>query len=234
MLFQDNESRHLEDQSRERYQAMKRERMVKEQLQPKGIKHQATVESMLTVPRHRFVSEKFQDMAYQDTALPIDKEQTISQPYIVGLMTEALQPTPDDKILEIGTGFGYAAAVLAEIVDKVYTVERHQDLAQQAKARFESLGYENITLRIGDGTKGWAEYAPFDGITVAAGAPVVPESLANQLVTGGRIVIPVGKKEGVQELMLLKKKANGKLARRSLGQVRFVPLVGDEGWDKGR
>ncbi|ADL12835.1 protein-L-isoaspartate(D-aspartate) O-methyltransferase [Acetohalobium arabaticum] len=224
MLFQDNE----------RYQAMKRERMVKEQLQPKGIRHQATVESMLTVPRHKFVSERFQDMAYQDTALPIDKEQTISQPYIVGLMTEALQPSSGDKVLEIGTGSGYAAAVLAEIVDEVYTVERHQDLAQQAEDRFELLGYENIRLRVGDGTKGWVEYAPYDGITIAAGAPVVPESLADQLVTGGRLVIPVGRKEGVQELMLLKKKADGKLARSSLGQVRFVPLVGEEGWNKGR
>ncbi|MBM7624900.1 protein-L-isoaspartate(D-aspartate) O-methyltransferase [Sporohalobacter salinus] len=231
MLFRDNND-HLENLDKERYQAIKREEMVDKQLRVRGISHEATLESMLTVPRHKFVSEDLCDLAYQDRALSIDKEQTISQPYIVALMTQALQPKPEDKLLEIGTGSGYAAAVLAEIVEEVYTVERYEELAHKAQARFDSLDYENINLRVSDGTKGWDEYAPFDGITVAAGAPVVPESLADQLVTEGRLVIPVGNKEGVQELVVLKKKSDGNLARESLGQVRFVPLIGEKGWNQ--
>lgn len=209
--------------------ADERRRMVEEQLIPLGITNRAVLQSMLEVPRHLFVSEQMQAYAYNDCALPIDEGQTISQPYIVALMAEALEPEPEDRILEIGTGSGYAAAIISRIASKVYTIERHETLAGQAQSRFQTLKYDNIIISIGDGSKGWAGEAPFDGIAVAAGAPVVPESLSNQLKTGGLLVVPVGKRN-YQDLLRLRKKADGGFDRENLGAVRFVPLVGEEGW----
>jgi protein-L-isoaspartate(D-aspartate) O-methyltransferase len=216
---------------KERFYAVEREEMVDTQLMPRGIEDEAVLDSMLTVPRHKFVPDRLEDRAYEDCALPIAEGQTISQPYIVALMVEALKPNSTDKILEIGTGSGYAAAVLSRTVYKVYTIERHEKLAEKAKDRFEELDYNNIEVRIGDGTKGWPEEEKFDGIVVSAGAPVVPESLAEQLVVGGNIVIPVGRKEGGQDLLRLTKKKDNNLAREYLGEVRFVPLIGEEGWE---
>ncbi|MCG9966503.1 protein-L-isoaspartate(D-aspartate) O-methyltransferase [Pelotomaculum terephthalicicum JT] len=210
--------------------AEERRRMVEKQLIPYGISNEAVLSSMLEVPRHLFVSEQLQAYAYADCALPIDEGQTISQPYIVALMAEALRPDPADAVLEIGTGSGYAAAVLSRIVSKVYTIERHKNLAGQAQSRFQTLKYENIIVRIGDGSKGWTGKAPFDGILVAAGAPVIPESLGNQLKAGGCLVVPVGDRHH-QELLRLEKKPDGSFDRENLGGVRFVPLVGEEGWN---
>jgi len=209
--------------------ADERRRMVEEQLIPYGISNEAVLQSMLAVPRHLFVSEQLQAYAYHDCPLPIGEGQTISQPYIVALMAEALKPEPEDIALEIGTGSGYAAAILSRIVSKVYTIERHEALAKQAQSRFQILKYDNIVVRIGDGSKGWTEKAPFDGIMVAAGAPVIPESLGNQLKAGGRLVVPVGKRN-YQELVRLEKRSDGSFERENLGAVRFVPLVGEEGW----
>jgi len=210
--------------------ADERKRMVEKQLIPQGITNKDVLQSMLTVPRHFFVSEQLQAYAYNDCALPIDEGQTISQPYIVALMAEALEPEPEDRILEIGTGSGYAAAVISRIVSVVYTIERHEALAGQAQSRFDTLKYDNIVVRLGDGSKGWTGKAPFDGIMVTAGAPVIPESLGNQLKAGGYLVIPVGKRNQ-QELLRVEKKSDGSLAQENLGAVRFVPLVGEEGWE---
>lgn len=210
--------------------AGERKQMVEGQLMPRGITNKSVLQSMLTVPRHFFVSEQLQGYAYHDCPLPIGEGQTISQPYIVALMAEALNPQKEDIVLEIGTGSGYAAAVLSRIVAKVYTIERHDLLVKDAQARFQILKYGNIVTRTGDGSKGWPEEAPFDGIMVTAGAPLVPESLGNQLKTGGFLVVPVGKRS-YQELLRLEKKADGTLTRTSLGTVRFVPLVGEEGWE---
>ncbi|OPX84246.1 MAG: Protein-L-isoaspartate O-methyltransferase [Pelotomaculum sp. PtaB.Bin104] len=197
--------------------ADERERMVKEQLIPRGITNQAVLESMLTVPRHCFVSKQFQAAAYDDCPLPIIAGQTISQPYIVALMAEALKPAKTAKILEIGTGSGYAAAVLSRVATTVYTIERHEVLASDAQTRIKALKYDNIHLRTGDGTKGWPEEAPFDGILVSAGAPTIPQSLVDQLKPGGRIVIPVGDKI-TQELLILHKNADGKTTMENIGE----------------
>jgi len=210
--------------------AEERRRMVDEQLIPSGITNKAVLQSMLTVPRHWFVPEQLQAFAYHDCPLPIGEGQTISQPYIVALMAEALEPAPADRVLEIGTGSGYAAAVISRVVSQVYTIERHETLAREAQSRFQALKYGNIKVRIGDGTKGWPEEAPFDGIVIAAGAPVVPKSLGKQLKTGGRLVIPVGDRSH-QELLRLRKRPGGDFAIENLGGVRFVPLIGEEGWD---
>jgi len=210
--------------------AEERRRMVDKQLISSGITNKAVLQSMLTVPRHWFVPEHLQTFAYHDYPLPIGEGQTISQPYIVALMAEALEPTPTDRVLEIGTGSGYAAAVISRVVSQVYTIERHEALAREAQSRFQALKYDNIKVRIGDGTKGWPEEAPFDGIVIAAGAPVVPKSLGNQLKTGGRLVIPVGDRSH-QELLRLTKRPGSGFTCENLGGVRFVPLIGEEGWD---
>lgn len=207
-----------------------RRKMIEEQLVPRGIKNKAVLQSMLTVPRHRFVPGQLQAYAYHDGPLSIGKGQTISQPYIVALMAEALEPSPTDRVLEIGTGSGYAAAVLSCLVSTVYTMERLETLAQEAQSRFLELNYDNIKVRIGDGTKGWPEEAPFDGILVSAGAPAVPDSLCSQLKPGGRLVIPVGGK-GYQELVRVRQKSPNKFDREYLGAVCFVPLIGEEGWE---
>ena len=208
-----------------------RRAMVEEQLVFRGIRNEAVLDGMLAVPRHLFVPESLSDYAYSDGPLAIGDGQTISQPYIVACMIEALAPGKDDVVLEIGTGSGYAAAVLSRLAARVYTVERLASHAKQAEKLLKKLKYENIEVITGDGTKGLPGKAPFDGIIVSAGAPVIPESLLDQLKPGGRLVIPLGTMN-TQELLLLTKDMNGDVRERNLGSVRFVPLIGDEGWNR--
>lgn len=207
----------------------KRRQMVSEQLQRRGVKDPATLKSMLEVPRERFVPPTIRSMAYEDGPLPIGEGQTISQPYIVALMTQAAELTPDSTVLDIGTGSGYAAAVLSRIVKEVYTIERIASLSQNAQKVFQELGYTNITAKVGDGTLGWPEKAPFDAIIVTAGAPVTPDSLLAQLKTGGRLIIPVGDSLS-QQLFRFWKHEEGHFTKEILDYVRFVPLIGEEGW----
>lgn len=179
-----------------------------------------------TVPRHLFVPPAMQASAYENRPLPIGNEQTISQPYIVALMTHLLKPEPDDVVLEVGTGSGYQAAVLAHLVARVYSVEIVAPLAAETAARLKELGHANVSVREGDGYAGWREHAPFDAIIVTAGAPRIPEPLVAQLKPGGRMVIPVGPARGEQQLMVVLKGANGRVRTRALGPVAFVPLTG--------
>ena len=205
-----------------------RERMVEEQLIPRGIHDPATLEAMRTVPRHIFVDDAMYSCAYGDHPLPIGSGQTISQPYIVALMTQALGLTGNERVLEIGTGSGYQAAILSRICQKVYTIERIDSLLVRARKIFDRLHYHNIVSRIDDGTEGWPSEAPFEGIIVTAGGPKIPEPLLDQLSDPGRMVIPVGD-QYVQELQLAEKK-EGALSIRTIEQVRFVNLIGQHGW----
>ena len=205
-----------------------RERMVEEQLIPRGITDPATLAAMRTVPRHVFVDDAMRANAYGDHPLPIGGGQTISQPYIVALMTQALWLSGDERVLEIGTGSGYQAAVLSRICAKVYTIERINSLLVRARKIFDRLHYLNIISRIDDGTTGWPEEAPFDGILVTAGGPEIPGPLVEQLADPGRMVIPVGEQD-LQELLLVEKR-DGELTTRPIESVRFVKLIGDHGW----
>lgn len=202
--------------------------MVEEQLIPRGIKDLLVLNAFRKVPREKFVPPEQRSESYGDFPLPIGEEQTISQPYIVALMTEALRLKREEKILEIGTGSGYQAAVIAEIAKEVYTIERISILAQRAKKILKELSYQNIKIKIGDGTKGWKEFSPYDGIIVTAAAPKVPESLIKQLAKGGRLIVPIGNLYS-QELILYEKK-KGRLMTTNFGGCRFVPLKGEEGW----
>lgn len=204
-----------------------REHMVNTQLRNRDISNEATLEAMLNVPRHLFVPQNLQEVAYTDGPLPIGEGQTISQPYIVAYMTQVLELQPNHKVLEIGTGSGYQAAVLAEIVDSVYTMEIVQKLGRSAKKRLKKLRYNNIQVRIGDGYHGWPEKAPFDGIMVTAGAEQVPPKLIEQLKEGGRMIIPVGPHRGIRQLVLITKK-KGKIKRKNIMAVRFVPFTRKE------
>jgi len=204
--------------------------MVEHQLERRGIADPLVLEAMRKVPREAFVPPELAEEAYADGPLPIGEGQTISQPYIVALMTEALELRGGERVLEIGAGSGYAAAVLAEIAAELYTVERHARLAEEAAARLTRLGYDNVHVRVGDGSLGWPEHAPFDAIVVAAGAPEVPEALKEQLAVGGRLVIPVGQGRTLQDLLRLRRLSETEYQREELGGVRFVPLVGEEGW----
>jgi protein-L-isoaspartate(D-aspartate) O-methyltransferase len=204
-----------------------REQMVRTQLKARGIENRQVLDAFREVERHRFVLPRYVSMAYQDSPLPIDEGQTISQPYIVAFMTEALELKKDDKVLEIGTGSGYQAAILAEIVDSVYTIEIFEKLGKKAKSLFDELGYKNIYTKIGDGYKGWPEHAPFDAIIVTCAPNDVPEPLKNQLAEGGRMIIPVGG-DAVQQLILLKKRRE-KIRQESILPVRFVPMLDPEG-----
>jgi protein-L-isoaspartate(D-aspartate) O-methyltransferase len=203
-----------------------REQMVSEQIAPRDINDPAILEAMRKVPRHEFVPEDLQDLAYADTPLPIGYGQTISQPYIVALMTQSLQPSPGQKVLEIGTGSGYQAAILAEIGVDVYTVEIIPELAAQAAERLERLGYGNIHMRNADGYFGWEEHAPFDAVMVTAAPDHLPQPLAEQLVEGGRLVIPIGPVGFLQTLWLFEK-SGGEMNATNLGGVTFVPLTGE-------
>jgi protein-L-isoaspartate(D-aspartate) O-methyltransferase len=207
----------------------RRDRMVEQQLVRRGIRDPAVMRAMRSVPRDKFVPSELVEFAYDDTPLPIEANQTISQPYIVALTAGSLDLERDDKVLEIGTGSGYAAAVLAELAAHVFTIERHERLCTSARARLEELGYRNVHVRCGDGTKGWPEEAPFDAIAVTAGGPAVPMSLREQLAIGGRLVIPVGER-GVQRLKRVWRTSATEFEEEDLGAVRFVPLIGEEGW----
>jgi protein-L-isoaspartate(D-aspartate) O-methyltransferase len=200
-----------------------RERMVKEQIIARGISDRETLKALRKVPRHLFVPTDIINRAYEDNPLPIGYGQTISQPYIVAYMTEVAKPTPKKKVLEIGTGSGYQAAILAAITDSVFTIEIVPELAKEAADRFKKLGYKNIVSRYGDGYGGWPEHAPFDIIIVTAAAEKIPQPLIRQLAENGRLIIPVGTPNSVQELTLVVKK-NGKTESRPLTAVRFVPF----------
>ncbi|HJR54834.1 MAG TPA: protein-L-isoaspartate(D-aspartate) O-methyltransferase [Gemmatimonadota bacterium] len=204
--------------------------MVRGQIEARGIRDPAVLRAMREVPREAFVSPDQVEFAYQDSPLPIAEDQTISQPYMVALMAAVLEIEPGDRVLEVGTGSGYAAAILSRIAGEVYTVERHGALAEGARRVLESLGYSNVHVLHGDGTRGWPEHAPYDGIVVAAGGPDVPHALRDQLAIGGRLVIPVGPTPRLQELARVTRVSQSEFAREDLGGVRFVPLVGTEGW----
>ena len=205
-----------------------RERMVKTQLIPRGIKDQGVLKAMTRIPRDRFVEEALVGEAYNDHPLPIGEKQTISQPYIVALMTEALELTGKERTLEIGTGSGYQTAILAELSRKVYTVERIRALLVKARKILAEQGYTNILFKAFDGTLGWKEYEPYDAVIVTAGAPKIPQPLFDQIADGGRLVIPVGNKFSQELIKVTKKKGN--YTRESLGGCRFVDLVGVHGW----
>ncbi|RLB53611.1 MAG: protein-L-isoaspartate O-methyltransferase [Deltaproteobacteria bacterium] len=204
--------------------------MVERQIAARGIRDQAVLDAMRDVPRERFVAEHLAEFAYDDTPLGIEEGQTISQPYIVALMAEALELTPTSRVLEVGAGSGYATAVMSHLADAVYAIERHELLAHNAGVRLRNLGYGNVQIRHGDGTLGWAEHAPYDAIAVAAGGPDVPRSLLQQLAVGGRLVMPVGPDERVQELVRVRRLSEERYEREYLGRVSFVPLIGADGW----
>jgi protein-L-isoaspartate(D-aspartate) O-methyltransferase len=205
-----------------------RERLVAEQLVPQGITDSATLAAMRAVPRHEFVPEDQRTRAYHDTPLPIGKGQTISQPAVVAFMTQAIRPRPGMRVLEVGTGSGYQAAVLAETGAEVWTIEIFRGLAEEAKARLARLGYDDVRVRHGDGYAGWAEAAPFDGVVVTAGADSIPPALIEQLAPGGRLIMPVGDPYLDQQLVLVEKDSTGRIASRGLLPVRFVPLLRGE------
>ncbi len=203
--------------------------MVERQLKARGIKDLLVLETMLQVPRHLFVEDALQNQAYSDYPLPIGEGQTISQPFIVALMTEALGLKGEETILEIGTGSGYQAAVLAKIVSRVYSVERNVNLARRARLIFDRSGIRNVVVKVGDGCLGWDEEGPFDGIVVTAGAPAMVDSLKYQLAPGGRLVIPVGPSQE-QDLKRLTRVSEDEFHEVNLVKCRFVPLVGQYGW----
>lgn len=206
----------------------KRALMVETQIAGRGIADAGVLRAMREVPRHRFVASGFEKLAYKDTPLPIGEGQTISQPYIVARMIEAARLRPGDTVLEVGAGSGYAAAVMSLIARKVHAVERHAALAEEAGKRLAALGYANVEIVAGDGSRGLPEAAPFDAILVAAGGPEAPRSLKEQLAPGGRLVMPVG--SGIQRLLTITRTEDGRYDEEDLGGVRFVPLVGEYGW----
>ena len=206
-----------------------RRRMVEQQVKGRGVHDPLVLEAMLQVPRHLFVEEALQSQAYSDFPLPIGEKQTISQPFMVGYMTAALQLKGGEKVLEIGTGSGYQAAVLARIAGKVYTVERIVPLARRARKILDQIGANNVNIKVSDGTIGWEEVAPFDAIMVTAGGPIIPETYLQQLAPGGRLVIPVGDR-GSQILKRVTFRGPGMYPEESLLECRFVPLLGQHGW----
>ena len=210
------------------FQFIKPRKALVEELHQKGIQNPRVLEAIERVERHRFVQSALHPRAYEDTALPIGKEQTISQPYTVARQTELLDPQEHDEILEIGTGSGYQAAVLAEMGVKVHTVERHPELSHQARTLLSNLGYR-IKFRVGDGTRGWSAFAPYDAILVTAGAPDIPENLLWQLKIGGRLVIPVGDRES-QKMYRIIRSSEEEFERHHFGGFKFVPLIGNQGW----
>ena len=213
-----------------KYQRL-REEMVRQQIEARGVSDPAVLTAMRRVPRHMFVSEALRDQAYGDFPLPIGEQQTISQPYIVAEMTQALELTPEDRVLEIGTGSGYQAAILAQLAYRVFTIERMRSLYLQARRLFDELRLFNIVTRYGDGSKGWEEESPYNAIIVTAGAPMVPAILLNQLAVGGRLIAPVGNPHSQELIKLVKEK--GGVREVNLGGCRFVKLIGEHGWKEG-
>ncbi len=211
-----------------------REHMVRHQVANRGVRSKLVLDAMRKVPREKFLPPGQGLFAYDDGPLPIGEGQTISQPYIVAYMADGLGLSGGEKVLEIGTGSGYAAAVLAEIAAEVFTIERIAPLADRARRTLQSLGYTNVHVRCGDGTLGWPAESPFDGIIVSAGAPDVPASLRHQLKLGGRMVIPVGAGRSYQELVLVTRVEENEWTSEDMIAVRFVPLVGEEGWTSER
>jgi protein-L-isoaspartate(D-aspartate) O-methyltransferase len=205
-----------------------REEMVRNQIEARGIKAPKVLAAFRRVPRHLFVSEALRDQAYGDYPLPIGEQQTISQPYIVAEMTQALDLGEDDRVLEIGTGSGYQAAILSQIVYRVYTIERKHSLYLQTRNLFDKLHYHNIVMKYADGTKGWQDESPFDGIIVTAGAPQIPDVLIDQLGEGGRLVVPVGNQHTQELIKIFRDDQN--IQQTNLGGCRFVKLVGEHGW----
>ena len=207
-----------------------RREMVERQVLSRGVRAPPVLEAMRMVPREAFLPQSLRKFAYDDAPLPIEANQSISQPYIVAFMIEAMDLKGGEAVLEIGTGSGYAAAVLSRIAAHVYTVERIAQLAEKAATVLADLHYDNVLVRHGDGTQGWPEYAPYDAIVVAAAGPVVPEALKQQLGIGGRLVIPVGKDQRIQELVRVTRLSEAKYKIEGIADVRFVPLIGKEGW----
>lgn len=209
----------------------RREAMVNQLLRENSIRSPAVLDAMKRVSREAFISEDLHEFAYNDNALPIAAGQTISQPTIVAMMTEALALKGGEKVLDVGTGSGYAAAVLACIADRVYSIERIALLAVQAQKALQAEGFTNVELRVGDGSLGWPEAAPFDGIIVAAGAPEIPEALKQQLTIGGHLVLPVGAEQSIQQLLRITRLSENEYKTEDLGAVRFVPLIGEVGFN---
>lgn len=210
--------------------AAARERMLERDLRARDIHDERVLDAMARVPREHFVEAGMEASAYADAPLPIGAGQTISQPYMVALMAQAAGLRAGDRVLEVGTGSGYAAAVLGELAARVDSIERHPSLARLAARRLADLGYTHVHVHEGDGSLGWAEGAPFDAIVVAAGAPAVPQALQDQLAVGGRLVVPIGPDGGLQRLFRYTRRSPGDLAAEDLGGVVFVPLVGEQGW----
>jgi protein-L-isoaspartate(D-aspartate) O-methyltransferase len=210
--------------------AIARKKMVENQILSRNIKDRRLIDAMLKVPRHIFVEEAMAAQAYNDKPLPIGEKQTISQPYIVAFMTELLELTGKEKVLEIGTGSGYQAAILASLADRVYTIERIRPLISRARKALDSLGFFNVNIKIADGSIGWKEEAPFDAIMVTAGSPGIPDELVDQLATGGKLVIPVGDKFD-QTLVRITKREDGSVFREDFIDCRFVKLIGKFGWE---
>jgi len=208
-----------------------RAEMVTEQLIPRNISDKAVLESFRKVPRHEFIPEDLRQSAYNDYPLPIGENQTISQPYMVALMTECLKLKGGEKVLEVGTGSGYQAAILGEMSGDVYSVERFKGLADKASQVLKELGYKNVHIKVGDGTLGWSEFAPYDGIVVTAGSPAIPESLVKQLKDGGRLIIPVDY-GGFGQMLTLVEKVGRATRTSDICACTFVPLVGKEGWSE--
>jgi protein-L-isoaspartate(D-aspartate) O-methyltransferase len=217
-----------------------RRRMIEHQLAARGVDDPRVLDAMRSVPRERFVPEGLTRHAYEDRALPIEAGQTISQPYMVGFMAQALRLEPADVVLEVGAGSGYAAAVMSRLVTHVYAIERRPSLVEAAADRLRALGFRNVTVILGDGVLGRPEHAPFEAISVAASASCVPDALREQLAVGGRLVMPVGDQSGFQRLVRVRREGEASYARETLGEVRFVPLVGGgipgpppAGWARG-
>ena len=208
-----------------------RKKMVDAQIRSRGVRDERVLRAMEKIPRHLFVDEGLIDQAYSDSPLPIGEKQTISQPYIVAIITEALELKGSEKVLELGTGSGYQAAILAELADRVFTIERIALLAQKARKLLESLNYYNVVIRVGDGTYGWREESPFDAIAVSAGSPSIPRTLVEQLAIGGRLVIPVGDRYSQNLIKLTRLSENpNDVKKEDLGGCRFVNLIGEHGW----
>lgn len=210
--------------------AAERQRMVERQIRARGVRDENVLRAMAEVPREAFVSPSQAAFAYDDSPLPIAAGQTISQPFVVALMTEALALRPDDVALEVGAGSGYAAAVMSRICRQVFGIERHPELVAEAQAALVRLAYDNATIHLGDGTLGWPEEAPFDAILVSAGGPSVPAALRQQMAIGGRMVIPVGTAIRFQHLLRVTRRAPDDWREEDLGEVAFVPLIGEQGW----